>query len=246
MNHASTSNSSVDRRARRRLASFRRMAQDYEREPIEYAKRTPANRVSRLVDDLASGETTLRREPRLGYLRSLLKQLDVSPSSQTLVFSKTSLQRQSHRAAHAAGRLLQRRHLRRLLPRRRRAGNLDGRRRAGRRLLHARSNGRRRAVDPSPDRQLPALPRLVVDQGRAGPHDPLRVQRSGGLADSVVGRLPHEPHQPLRTSLGRLVRHRHARFAEAHGQPRLPRPRAGAGRSTRRDRTSPISPIAST
>jgi hypothetical protein len=69
-------------------------AQDYERPPIDYLKQAPANRVSRLIDDLESGKTTLRREPHYGYLRSLLQALDVPTSSQTLVFSKTSLQRQ--------------------------------------------------------------------------------------------------------------------------------------------------------
>lgn len=68
--------------------------QDFEREPIDYAKRTPHNRVSQLIADLEAGRKTLRYEPHFGYLRSLLKALDVSPSSQTLVFSKTSLQRQ--------------------------------------------------------------------------------------------------------------------------------------------------------
>lgn len=75
------------------LTSLSARGQDFEREPINYAKQTPDNRVSRLVDELASGKASLRRETHFGYLRSLLEELDVSPSSQTLVFSKTSLQR---------------------------------------------------------------------------------------------------------------------------------------------------------
>jgi hypothetical protein len=41
-----------------------------------------------------AGTVTLAHEPDLGYLRSFLAALDVPPSSQTLVFSKTSFQRQ--------------------------------------------------------------------------------------------------------------------------------------------------------
>src|SRR5262249_28908577 len=79
-------------------------AQEFEREPVEYSRRQPENRVSRLMADLQSGQRTLKHEPHFGYLRSLLAQLDVPQSSQTLVFSKTSLQRQ--RISPAAPRAL--------------------------------------------------------------------------------------------------------------------------------------------
>lgn len=72
-------------------------SQDFERDPINYGKSQPNNRVSRLADDLASGKRTLTYEPHFGYLRSLLKELEVPETSQMLVFSKTSLQR--HRIA---------------------------------------------------------------------------------------------------------------------------------------------------
>src|SRR5262245_55208407 len=75
------------------LAPLSARGQDFERPPINYAKATPDNRVSRLIDDLAAGRTSLRREPHFGYLRALLEALDVPQSSQMLVFSKTSLQR---------------------------------------------------------------------------------------------------------------------------------------------------------
>lgn len=68
-------------------------AQDFEAAPIEYSKRTPTDRVSKLAADLKSGKLKLARERGFGYLRSLLAALDVPQSSQTLVFSKTSLQR---------------------------------------------------------------------------------------------------------------------------------------------------------
>lgn len=52
----------------------------------------PKDPIARLQDELASGEKPLGFEPRHGYLRSLLQRLGIDPSSQTLVFSKTSLQ----------------------------------------------------------------------------------------------------------------------------------------------------------
>jgi hypothetical protein len=70
------------------------IAQDFEREPIEYSKRQPENRVSRLIAELETEKRTLKFDEQLGYLPSLLEALQVPPSSQMLVFSKTSLQRQ--------------------------------------------------------------------------------------------------------------------------------------------------------
>lgn len=69
-------------------------AQDFEQKPIEYSKRAPENRVTRLFADVQSGKAKLKYEPTFGYLRSLLAELQVPQSSQMLVFSKTSLQRQ--------------------------------------------------------------------------------------------------------------------------------------------------------
>ena len=68
-------------------------AQEYEREPIRYSDSAPDNRVSELFGRLERGEARLAYEPQFGYLRSLLAALEVPMSSQTLVFSKTSLQR---------------------------------------------------------------------------------------------------------------------------------------------------------
>lgn len=54
---------------------------------------TPANdAVVRLVRDLESGTRKLEFEPGNGYLRSLLRALDIDASSQVVAFSKTSLQ----------------------------------------------------------------------------------------------------------------------------------------------------------
>jgi hypothetical protein len=66
---------------------------DIDREPIRYATAPTDNAVSRLLSRLDAGEVTLNYEEGFGYLRSLLRELRVPESSQTLVFSKTSLQR---------------------------------------------------------------------------------------------------------------------------------------------------------
>ncbi len=75
------------------MASCFAMASDIERKPIEYSKRQGDNAISRLKAKIESGETTLEYQPKVGYLPSLLKALQISTESQTLVFSKTSLQR---------------------------------------------------------------------------------------------------------------------------------------------------------
>jgi len=71
-----------------------RGADDYDREPIRYSTAAPANAVTRLQTALDQGKTRLTFEEHFGYLRSLLRELDVPVSSQGLVFSRTSLQRQ--------------------------------------------------------------------------------------------------------------------------------------------------------
>ena len=58
------------------------------------SSRPPRDAIVRLNESIAKGEVTLAFDalPR-GYLASVLKALDISPSSQTLVFSENSLQR---------------------------------------------------------------------------------------------------------------------------------------------------------
>src|SRR3954464_4473047 len=70
------------------------LAVDIDAPPIRYTAATPSNAVSRLQERLAAGKTTLRPEQGFGYLRPVLRELNVPESSQVLVFSKTSLQRQ--------------------------------------------------------------------------------------------------------------------------------------------------------
>ena len=68
-------------------------ADDFEREPIRYSASTPDNVVSRLQKRLEDGKAKLTHEGKSGYLRSVLRELAVPVSSQMLVYSKTSLQR---------------------------------------------------------------------------------------------------------------------------------------------------------
>jgi hypothetical protein len=70
------------------------LAADIDAEPIRYSASTPTDAVARLQERVAAGKASLRCEKRFGYLRSVLRELDVPESSQVLVFSKTSLQRQ--------------------------------------------------------------------------------------------------------------------------------------------------------
>lgn len=67
---------------------------EFERPPIDYLTAPVDDAVAKLNERLASGELALDHDPRFGYLRSVLEALDVPISSQTLVFSKTSLQLQ--------------------------------------------------------------------------------------------------------------------------------------------------------
>ena len=59
---------------------------------IAYATGPRSDRVARLHEQLRAGEATLAFDRERGYLRALLDALDVPVESQTLVFSKTSLQ----------------------------------------------------------------------------------------------------------------------------------------------------------
>jgi hypothetical protein len=77
---------------------------DMDRAPIHYSTYPAKNAVSRLQERLDAGRTKLAYDDRLGYLPALLKELKVPPSSQMLVFSKTSLQR--HRISPQAPRAL--------------------------------------------------------------------------------------------------------------------------------------------
>lgn len=62
----------------------------FDEEVLNYSKAVPTGKVAQLKDKVSSW----KRDPKHGYLPALLKELDVPVSSQVLVFSKTSLQRE--------------------------------------------------------------------------------------------------------------------------------------------------------
>src|SRR6185295_3766345 len=61
---------------------------------IQYATRATHDAAVRLNERIQKGEATLTFESPGGYLKSLLRALDVPATSQTLVFSENSLQRE--------------------------------------------------------------------------------------------------------------------------------------------------------
>jgi hypothetical protein len=65
---------------------------DVEYPVIAYSGPATQNRIARLQRKLDSGEVKLEWEPKFGYLRALLKALEIDPDTQSLVFSRTSLQ----------------------------------------------------------------------------------------------------------------------------------------------------------
>lgn len=71
------------------------IGQDIEQAPINYSSSTPRNAVSEFQERLDAQPGLLKfDESEQGYLRSFLHALDIPESSQVLVFSKTSMQRQ--------------------------------------------------------------------------------------------------------------------------------------------------------
>jgi hypothetical protein len=76
------------------VASTRCAAADLDRPPIRYDTSAPDNVVSRLQKRLEAGKASLAYDDDFGYLPALLRELNVPKSSQMLVFSKTSFQRQ--------------------------------------------------------------------------------------------------------------------------------------------------------
>lgn len=66
---------------------------DFDLPPIAYATTPASDPVARLAARLDAGEVKLAFDGESGYLAALLKALEIAPSSQVLVFSKTSFQR---------------------------------------------------------------------------------------------------------------------------------------------------------
>ncbi len=65
----------------------------YDQEPIKYSSSPAHDAIARLQKRLDNHDVTLKHNGEHGYLESVLKELNIPASSQTLVFSKTSFQR---------------------------------------------------------------------------------------------------------------------------------------------------------
>src|SRR5689334_6256552 len=73
-------------------ADYSVLRYDTEYPQIGYSEKPTHNAFARLQERLDKGEVKLEWKAPRGYLDSLLKALNIDPSSQSLVFSKTSLQ----------------------------------------------------------------------------------------------------------------------------------------------------------
>ena len=67
---------------------------DAENDAIRYSRTTPSDAVAQLQRALDAGRATLKFDARHGYLPSVLEALRIPVSSQALVFSRTSFQRE--------------------------------------------------------------------------------------------------------------------------------------------------------
>src|SRR4051794_159831 len=75
------------------VAPLRAETAAYDEPPIRYSEAQPHDPVARLKERMDKGEVRLDYSSQRGYLKSLLRELKIPISSQTLVFSKTSFQR---------------------------------------------------------------------------------------------------------------------------------------------------------
>ena len=75
----------------------------FDEDTIAYSKTKSDGPVARLQERLDRGQAELVRDDRYDYLLSVLTNLQVRPSSQMLVFSKTSFQRERIDPAHPRG-----------------------------------------------------------------------------------------------------------------------------------------------
>src|SRR6476620_7936030 len=75
-------------------AQFASGQYDYDRPPIRYSTAAVSDPIAKLQKKILEGKVSLTRDPDFGYLKSVLQALNLPVSSQTLVFSKTSFQRE--------------------------------------------------------------------------------------------------------------------------------------------------------
>ena len=65
---------------------------EFEYPPIDYHQQPAANRITQLQEKILTGAVQLDFHRRRGYLDAFLEQLDISETTQALVFSKSSVQ----------------------------------------------------------------------------------------------------------------------------------------------------------
>lgn len=75
-------------------AAAARADYDYDRPPIRYSTAAASDPIAKLQKKVLEGKAALTRDGEFGYLKSVLAELKIPVSSQTLVFSKTSFQRE--------------------------------------------------------------------------------------------------------------------------------------------------------
>ena len=75
----------------------------FDEDTIAYSKTPSRGPVAKLQERLDKGDVQLKRDDKHGYLLSVLKELSVPYSSQMLVFSKTSFQRERIDPQHPRG-----------------------------------------------------------------------------------------------------------------------------------------------
>jgi hypothetical protein len=75
------------------IALFAQSPNTFDSELKRYEAMEPNDAITRLQRRIDSGEVKLKYDPQRGYLPSVLKALGISTTSQLLVFSKTSFQR---------------------------------------------------------------------------------------------------------------------------------------------------------
>jgi hypothetical protein len=75
----------------------------FDEDTIAYSKAKSSGPIAKLQERIECGEVVLKKDEHLGYLPSVLEKLKVPTSSQMLVFSKTSFQRERIDPKHPRG-----------------------------------------------------------------------------------------------------------------------------------------------
>ena len=186
---------------------------------IDYRTSALTDPITALQRDLTAGSASLEFEGRLGFLRSLLAALNVPVESQILLFSKTGIQHpftnpENPRALYFNDRVI--------------VGYIPGAP-----MLEAASHDPRQGVifqTLPQDVGLGTPPRFVRPDrcltchlsanslGVPGILVRSMFTEATGRTQTATGQRHRRSPHAARATVGRLVRHRHTRRGEAHGQ----------------------------